>query len=273
MNLQKIALVITLILLPMTHSAGIAADTSPQSYWHKHALEKTLEVDHRTWQQFLDKFLTASKDNITLVKYSAVDKKSQRQLDNYISELQLIPVSRLTKEQQLAYWINLYNAGTVQLILQNLPVKSIRDINFSSDATNGPWKEKLFKVEGQLLSLDDIEHEILRPIWQDARIHYALNCASLGCPDLQSKAFTPSNSEQLLDSAARRYINHPRGARVDNNKLIVSSLYQWFKSDFGNSDETIIGHLRKYADAELAVRLAEIKKIGGYEYSWALNGT
>ena len=159
--------------------------------------------------------------------------------------------------EQQAYWINLYNALTVQVILDHYPVDSIRDIDISPGFfADGPWGKKLLVVDGEEVSLDDIEHRILRPIWQDLRIHYAVNCASIGCPNLQPEAFTAENADRLMDEGARAYIGHPRGASVDRGKLTVSSIYKWFKADFGGSDVGVIDHLQQFAEPELKAALA-----------------
>ena len=119
-------------------------------------------------------------------------------LDDYLQMLESVQVTDLNPDEQFAYWINLYNALTIWVILEHYPVESIQDISYGL-LTRGPWKENLATVEGVDLSLDDIEHEILRPVFQDNRIHYAVNCASIGCPNLQSTAFTSNNLEDLLE--------------------------------------------------------------------------
>ena len=134
-----------------------------------------------------------------------------------------------SRREQKAFWINLYNALTVRLVAESYSVGSIRDIA-------SPFDTKVVEVEGQPLSLNDIEHRILRPIWSDARIHYAVNCAAIGCPNLLPVAFTGPNTGQLLELAAHGYINHRRGARIEDGGLIVSKIYGWFTEDFGSSE-------------------------------------
>ena len=123
-----------------------------------------------------------------------------------------------------------------------------------------------------MLSLNDIVHRILPPIWRDPRTHYALNCASIGCPNLQPRAWDASTLETQLEAAAKAFVNHPRGVRVAGDKLWVSSIYVWFKSDFGGSDAGVIAHLKRYAEPALAAKLALVKKINDDGYDWALNG-
>jgi hypothetical protein len=184
-----------------------------------------------------------------------------------------LPISSHNRAEQEAYWINLYNAATVDLILSRYPVASIRDINISPGLfSRGPWGAKLLAIEGEKVSLDDIEHRILRPIWKDNRIHYAVNCASLGCPNLQPPAYTAANMESLLERGAKEYVNHPRGVAIKDGKLRVSSIYVWFKEDFGGSPEGLMEHWRKYADAALAKRLQTYSGGLEHDYDWNLNG-
>ena len=151
-------------------------------------------------------------------------------------------------------------------------VKSIRDIDISPGLfSDGPWGKKLVSVEGEDISLDDIEHRILRPVWKDPRVHYGVNCASIGCPNLQPEAFTAENSDELLDKGAREFVNSPRGARIENGKLTVSSIYVWFKSDFGGTDAGVIDHLKKYAQPGLRTQLEKIDRISDNQYDWTLN--
>jgi hypothetical protein len=194
-------------------------------------------------------------------------------LDAYLKMLQGIRVSMLNRAEQKAFWINLYNALTVWIVIDHYPVKSIRDINLSPGLfSRGPWGAKLLRIEGEAVALDDIEHRILRPIWKDNRVHYAVNCASIGCSNLQSEAFTPKNSERLLMKGAREYINHPRGARLEENRLVLSSIYKWFQEDFGGSEQGVIQHLLRYVEGDLAKILKAYSGKIGYEYDWRLNG-
>jgi hypothetical protein len=111
----------------------------------------------------------------------------------------------------------------------------------------------------------------LRPIFADPRIHYAVNCASIGCPDLAREAYGRDTTEAMLDAAARAFVNHPRGARIERGRLRVSSIYDWFKADFGGSDAAVILHLGSYAAPDLAEALRGIRKIDDHGYDWSLN--
>jgi hypothetical protein len=244
------------------------------SFWVDHSPTSSIHVDHSVWDQLLARYVHPGEDGIHRVRYAEVTPASRRALERYILNLQQVPVRRLHRDEQLAFWINLYNAVTVDIVLQYYPVDSIRDIDISPGLfAQGPWGKKLLEIEGQNLSLNDIEHAILRPIWKDPRVHYGLNCASLGCPNLQRRAFTAENASELLDAAARDYVNHPRGAAVEGSELHVSSIYSWFRQDFGGSDAAVIAHLMAYALPDLAASLQAIDGIAGDDYDWRLNAT
>jgi len=240
--------------------------------WTAHDAEASAVTDHGAWDAFLAAYVSEAEDGVNRVVYARVTDTDKEALGAYVDRLAAIPISRYDRAEQRAYWINLYNALTVQIILDHYPVESIRDIDISPGLlADGPWDKTLVQVEGVAISLNDIEHRILRPIWRDPRLHYAVNCASLGCPNLQPVAFTAANAESLLESAARAYINHPRGARIVGGVLSVSSIYVWFQEDFGNSDAGVIAHVRQYADPDLAAGLNAIKRISGHDYDWHLN--
>jgi hypothetical protein len=262
------------LLLPglLLQSALAAPKARLWDVWQASAQRPGTAPDPAPWEAFLQRRVHAASDGINRVDYAGVTAGEHANLRAYLDQLQATRVSTLDKRQQKAYWINLYNAGTVWVILQHYPVTSIRDIDISPGLfSDGPWGKKLFTIEGRKVSLDDIEHRILRPIWRDNRLHYALNCASLGCPNLQRTAFTADNTEQLLEQAAREYINHPRGARVNNGALHVSSIYHWFEDDFGSSEQGVIRHLKRYAEPPLKRQLQGIDEIEDHDYDWSLN--
>lgn len=253
---------------------GTAAIAAPRarlwSKWTANTPGSTTTIDHYSWGVFLAKYTVSSPDGITRVAYAKVTPMDQGFLGDYVNKVQLTDVASLNRREQLAFWINLYNALTVKVILEHYPVKSIQDIKpgiFSS----GPWGEKYLYIDGEKLSLNDIEHRILRPIWKDPRLHYALNCAALGCPNLRRRPFTHENMDRLLEAGAVQYINHQRGVALKQGGLVVSSIYKWFKKDFGGNDAGVLQHLRKYAAPALWKQLEGLNRISGYEYDWSLN--
>lgn len=228
-------------------------------------------VDHGQWSALLGAYLVESPDGINRLRYSAMKREATAELGNYLSALQQQQLSSMSREERFAFWCNLYNAATVRVVLDHYPVRSIRDINLGGGFfARGPWKKPLVRVEGQPLSLDDIEHGILRKEFKDKRVHYALNCASLGCPNLQAKAFSGSGLEDALNLAAGAYINHPRGVSVQDDGVVASSIYDWFKEDFGGT-ASLFRHWLDYAAPGLASALGQEHSVAAYEYDWGLN--
>jgi hypothetical protein len=219
----------------------------------------------------LQRYLADDGSGLNRFAYADVTAADRAALERYLGDLSSVEISRYARREQLPYWINLYNALTLNTVLAHYPVRSILDIDISPGLlAQGPFDKKLVAVEAQSLSLNDVEHRILRPIWNDPRLHYAVNCASVGCPNLQTVAFTAANTGQLLETAAKAYVNHPRGVRLSGKRVTASKIYNWFAEDFGGSDAAVIAHWRRHAAPALSEALAGAS-IAHYEYDWALN--
>jgi Protein of unknown function, DUF547 len=259
-------------LLVISVEALAAPSADPWPFWAANDPASTAALDFGFWNGFLARYLMSGPDGINRLAYGAVTLSDRHALDKDLARLAAVPIRGYARPQQMAYWINLYNALTVETVLAHYPVDSIRDISISPGLfSRGPWDRKLVTVEGQALSLNDIEHRILRPIWHDPRIHYAVNCASLGCPNLAPSAYEANRLDNMLDAAARAYVNHPRGAAVNSGKLTVSSIYRWYQADFGGSEAGVIEHLKRYAEPPLAQALRGVTGIADDRYDWRLN--
>jgi hypothetical protein len=230
------------------------------------------------YDALLSRYVKASPDGVNRVDYAgwravAADRAA---LDGYIAELSARRPSAMTREEAFAFWGNLYNAVTLKVVLDRYPVASIRDIKsdswFDPKAYAGPWRQSRVTVEGRKLSLDDIEHSIMRPTFKDPRVHYVVNCASYGCPNLMNRAWRAGTLEADLDAAARAFVNHPRGvSALPSGALKVSSIYKWFIEDFGGNDAGLIAHFRNFANPDLQSRLATASRIAEDDYDWSLN--
>ena len=260
--------------------AGIAiAQQKPRLIpaWDASDETSAARIDHSAWQDTLNGYLLAHSSGINRFDYAALKANPEHtaRLVDYLASLQSLDPRKYSRAEQKAYWINLYNALTVRIVLDAYPVSSIRRISDSllgGLIFSGPWEDVCANVAGLDLTLDDIEHGILRPIYRDSRIHYGVNCASLGCPNLIGTAFTAANTESLLDAGAREYVNHPRGVDfVDEDFIVISSVYSWFVEDFGGSEAGVLEHLAQYAKEELAQRLRKFEGSVEYEYDWDLN--
>ena len=233
-------------------------------------------VDHAAFDNFLSTYVApANSDDApyygaALLRYSDVIEADKNALVSYINRLQDVQVTSLNKDEQLAFWINLYNAQTIRVILENYPVDSIRSIKSNFLDFKGPWNDKSLMVEGETLSLDNIENRIVRPLFDDPRIHYALNCAAIGCPNLRSQAYKSAGLNAVLDAQARAFINNPCAIHIEEGRVIASRIFLWYEDDYGGSESTILDHIRQYARPELLESLKGVTKIDAYEYDWDL---
>ncbi len=258
-------------------AAGFPTTASAENFkkFSVPAQGSTQTADHSAWTALLQKYVVAGADGLNRVRYAAFKSEAQPALKAYVAALEGSKVTGFDRAEQFAYWANLYNAKTVDIILDAYPVNSIKDISLGggvvASITGGPWKAKVLMVEGQKLSLDDIEHKILRVYFKDPRVHYAVNCASFGCPNLAREAFTGANLEAGLDAGAAAYINHERGFAVSGGDVKASSIYKWFVEDFGGNAKGVLAHGRKHASPELKQKLESITGIADYGYDWNLN--
>lgn len=232
-----------------------------------------------TLDALLGRYVGAHVDGVNRVRYAAWKNAAAdlAGLEAWIAEAAGRRPSGMARAEAFAYWANLYNALTLRVVLQRYPVRSIRDITSSGVPFDprqfiGPWRTRLVTVEGRRMSLDDIEHETMRPTFRDPRVHYAVNCASIGCPNLRPRAWHAATLEQDLDAAAADFINNARGVTVlPDGSLRVSSIYKWFREDFGGDDAGVVAHLRRHAAPALAARLSAGTLVTQDAYDWALN--
>lgn len=211
-------------------------------------------VDHSKWDKLLQKYVADNGD----VNYK--DFKTETELLNaYIDYLATkIPSDDWSKQEKLAYFINVYNANTIKLILDHYPIKSIKDIN-------NPWTNKSIRIGEEIFSLSEIENKILRKM-NEPRIHFAINCASVSCPKLLNVAFTSENVDKLLDKATRGFISNPEKNKIKEHNVQLSKIFQWYKSDF-TTNGNLVDYIKQYSD----MNIQQDAKITYLEYDWNLN--
>jgi hypothetical protein len=224
-------------------------------------------IDHSAWNTLLQEYVTEGPNKVNLFDYARFKDEAWDTLKAYLVAMQAIAIEDFSLDEQFAFWVNLYNAATVDVMVRNWPLDSIRDIGLLGA---GPWDDKIVTVSGRKLSLNNIEHDILRPDWGDVRIHYAVNCASIGCPNLATKAYTSDNLEPMLEAATKAFINHPRGFGGKEGAIIASSIFDWYQDDWG-SVEDVLEHAREYAEGPTAQLLEGATEIDSYDYDWAVN--
>ncbi len=216
---------------------------------------KPTAFSHAAWNTLAQKHISAAgKVNYKGFKADAIA------FDAYLKSLAANPVqSSWSRGQKMAYWINAYNAFTIKLIVDNYPVKSIMDLNGGK-----PWDRKWIKLGGKTYSLNNIEHDILRPQFKDARIHFAVNCAAKSCPPVWNKAWTAANLNGQLERSTKAFINNTKYNNVGGSNAAISKIFEWYAVDFGDS---IVSYLNKYAATKVEVGTTVTYK----DYNWALN--
>lgn len=227
----------------------------------------TQPVSHDRFDGLLKKHVSPSG----LVSYAGF-KEDQDELEQYLETLTDHPPNdaNWTNSEKLAYWINLYNAFTVQLILDHYPVKSIKDIGAELQVpfVNTPWDIKFIEIAGQEYDLNNIEHNILRKLFDEPRIHFAINCASMSCPPLRREAYVANKLEQQLTEQAVIFLNDSARNLITDEKAEVSKIFRWFQGDFTKKG-TLKDFINQYAER----RIMDDTDITYMDYDWAINET
>ncbi len=262
------SLVLALSFAGMVGAALLARQTA-------HATSPSFDHSHALWAHVLAKHVVGDRFD-----YAGL-KRDRTTLDEYLEQLHALKPEELaawTREQQFAFWINVYNAHVVALVLTEYPVDNIKDIG---GLFSPVWKKAFIAMPGlhpsgkpDYLSLDEIEHQILRPRFRDARVHAAINCASISCPPLRNEAFVAERLDDQLDDQARKWLADPTRNRFDEAKsrAEVSEIFDWFKDDFVRDGGSVLGWIGKYAPASEATWLSKVKvKLSSLDYSWKLN--
>lgn len=225
----------------------------------------TSPPSHQLWTELL-KMHVRDDGNVNYQGFLQDKAKLQRYLDT----LSQNPPDTTTwsEAEQLAYWINVYNAFTVKLIVDNYPLESITDLHptLHVPGVNTVWHKKFFRIGNQKASLDEIEHQILRKQFNEPRIHFAINCASKSCPPLRPEAYEAGKLEEQLTEQARSFINNPKYNQIEAERAEVSKIFSWFSGDF-----TKQGSLQEYLNKYSTVQLRADAAIAYKDYDWSLN--
>jgi hypothetical protein len=228
-------------------------------------MEATTPPSHQLW----DQLVKANVKTNGMVDYKGFIREKAK-LDQYLKLISENAPDRETwsKNEQLAYWINAYNAFTVKLIVDNYPTESIRDLGpkLKIPLIKDVWHYKFFKIGGQESSLDEIEHGILRKEFNEPRIHFAINCASVSCPPLLNEAFFADRIDAQLQKVAVAFINDPSRNKISPDAIEISSIFSWFKGDF-TKNGSLIDFFNKYSK----VKIKPSAKISHMDYNWNLN--
>lgn len=267
--MRRLFWIFALGLVSLTVHAQSTSKAEPWARWKAHDADSTATIDNSAYDAFLKKYVVVHDDGPNGVRYADVSDTDRNKLEQYIKRLEKTDIDHYNRRVQRAYWLNLYNAETIDQVLENYPIDSIRDAG--GMLQQGPWHKQVLEVEGEQLSLNDIARRILRPLWHDGLSLYGVSCGALSCPSLRQTAYTGSNVSDALYENAEDYVNSPEGAHFDDDHLTVSKMYDWFADDFGGDTHGIINHIRRYATPSLSLHLEATHQIDDYAFDWSLN--
>ena len=249
------------------------------SFWillPPNASAATFDHQYRGWSAVLNKFVSI-KDKASTVNYKLI-KDDSKDLESFLSSLQSVTkadFNNFSENEKLAFLINAYNAFTIKLIVDHYPVKSIKDI---SGVFSSPWKIKFFKLLEESQNLDGIEHEMIRKWFNEPRIHFAVVCASIGCPALRNEAYVGGKLDQHLEDAAHQFLTDPNKNKFNlvQKQLELSSIFKWYGADFIKK----FGSVENFVGPRITNNKADQDNIRGLkipisylEYDWSLNET
>ncbi|MBX2849908.1 MAG: DUF547 domain-containing protein [Acidiferrobacterales bacterium] len=242
-----------------------APKSSEIRFWNDSEEQSVLEPDYSQWAEFLEKYVVPNADqDINRLRYSEVTEDDKNALDDFVDYLQKMDPRQLNKQRQKAYWLNLFNVRIVQRVLDEEPESSIKELG------RGLWRNKGLYISMQKTSLNDIEHGILRPIFKDPRVHFSLMAGTEGSANILPQPFDGDNVEALLEQNTREFLNHERGVSIEQDKVTISTIFKWYRNDFGGSVESVKTFILPYLDSDKAEALSNASKID-YDYSWKLN--
>lgn len=298
----KIVLTLALGIFLIAGAATVAfsADEgSDNSRWFNHDPSSFKTVDHSNWSKILTatvhvagstkwggarinrasdtgsrikgKHGGTERMKINRIPYVLLRDLHRLAVDRYLKDVQRVAISKLDRDEQLAFWLNLHNAYVYKIVAGEFPIRKMTGFRLGTKKTPSVWSARNLEIEGVKLSLDDIREHILFTVWDDPLVLYGLTDGTIGSPDILNRAFTGENVVELLNANAEAFINSGRGVkRVRKNKAMVSRVYEWGQELF-SGEEAVIEHLKEFAKPNLRDKLANVQGISDYFYDWKVN--
>jgi hypothetical protein len=262
------------VLLSTLILAGCTGGANVQPVRAQNAVQVPDSFDHSGFTRLLQTYV----DDAGMVDYAAIQARQDSVLTPYLQQLAETDPSNLARAGRLAFWINAYNALTIKLIVDHYPVASIKDITPAGGPSiprlNAPWFVKVGEVAGQMRTLDEIEHEIIRERFDEPRIHFALVCAAISCPQLRREAFTGAQLDAQLDEQADLFLHNEAKNQIDAQQetIELSRIFKWFEGDFGEGTADLQRFLAPYFEGDTRQQLeAAAFRVDYLEYDWTLN--
>ncbi len=256
------------VLAPVNANAAVKSKLI--DFWDDREPRSLIDVDHSAFAEILNTYVSINEgDGTPRFDYKAVSEADIAKLGEYLNYLQLLEPRQLTDPEAKAYWINLYNAATL-----NMVIEAVQDRNISKVQARGlparRWRRNIVTIAQQELSLNDILNGVIRPIYKDPRVHYALFFCTLGGPDMPTEVFGGDNNDELLDRLQANYLSQGRAVRFENDELVLSEIFQSYDTDFAPDLPGLITYLKEHVPAATAERLDSDSDVR-FEYDWTLN--
>ncbi len=268
------ALVLVLLSLLVATASKAAPRADLIEFWDDNEPASTMQINHSIWQELLTAYVDDNHPSgISRFDYAAVSADDALRLKNYLDYLEKMEPRQLNQPEAMAFWINMFNAILVDRVLDDFQSGSEGKINrliSGSGLRNVGWGRDTAEIAMQEISLNDIEHGILRPIWNDPRIHFVITACTLGGGSIRKTAYTGENIEELLETSKNEFLRHPRGVRVDGNRVILSSIFDWYRSDFAENKNTLLAYVRENTSDELRQAMQGLTRVS-FDYDWGLN--
>jgi len=242
-------------------------------FWNDHEANSRIDVNHDDWQSILSEYVEDQHPSgISRFNYEAVTAADALKLKAYIDYLELLEPRQLNLAEAQAYWINLYNALLLDKVVDTYQEGSTRAVNrlLKGRLRSTNWGRNITKVALQNLSLDDIEHGILRPMWNDPRIHFVITSGALSGANIIKTAFNGDNNEELLEQSKLDFFSHQKSAYVDGKRIVLNSMFNWYRDDFATDKDSLLRYIRTNVSEEVRKSMEGLSRIR-YEYVWALN--
>ncbi len=247
-----------------------AVETRQIEFWNDFEPSSLIDLDHSPFSEILNKYVISDHPSgIARFNYEAVTEADYAKLERYLDFLQIMEPRQLTQAEAKAYWINLYNAATLRFV-----VKAVANGRASKIRARGlparRWRQKIITISEQRLSLEDIMHGVIRPMYNDRRVHYALFFCTLGGADMPKEAFDGDNNEALLTSLETSFLQHSRAVRIEGDSLMLSEIFKQYDTDFATNRRDLIEYLKQRVPDPVAQAMSGVNRIR-YDYDETVN--
>lgn len=265
LGLKLFLLVSAMLVAGQLQTANAAPKAKLIKFWDDREESSNLKVDYSAWNEILEKYVVeGNSPDINRFNYAEVTEGDRVKLGSFLNYLQSMEPRQLNSLEQKAYWLNLFNAALIKEVIDKKVKRTVRALG------SRLWRGNKLDISTQKTSLDDIEHGVLRPIFKDPRIHFSIVGGSVGSGEIQATAFTATNVEQMLEENAVKFINHPRGVLIENDEITISTIFKWYKTDFGENADEVRQYLLTYLEDDKKTVFESIQKMR-YDYDWSIN--